>query len=134
RPTPARRRALTAAAAIVITALIRVIAGSVFGVDIRVPDGPGSTTTSELPLLNVVISVAVLSLAGWGLLALLERLAPARARVLWIGIASAVVLVSLLGPLFGEGLSAGNRLTLICLHLAVGAVLIPGYTRGAIRS
>ncbi|MFG2194359.1 DUF6069 family protein [Streptomyces sp. NPDC048639] len=130
--SPVRTRALALVGAVVLDALIWLLADRVFGIDLRIPDGPGSTTTSELVLPAVIISVAVISLVGWGLLALLERLT-GRARTVWTAIASAVVVLSLLGPLFAAGLTAGNRITLVCLHLAVGAVLIPAYRKDARR-
>lgn len=126
-------RALALLVAVLLDALIWITADPVAGIDLRIPDGPGSTTTSELVLPAVIISVAVISLAGWGLLALLERLT-ARARTVWTAVASAVVLLSLVGPLLAEGLTAGNRVTLVCLHLAVGAVLIPAYRKNARRA
>ncbi|MEV4875825.1 DUF6069 family protein [Streptomyces cyaneofuscatus] len=126
--SPVRTRALAVVAAVVLDALIWVLAETAFDIDLRIPDGPGSTTTGELALPAVIISVAVVSLAGWGLLALLERLT-GRARTVWTAIASAVVLLSLFAPLFSEGLTTGNRITLVCLHLAVGAVLIPAYRK-----
>ncbi|MGY1434629.1 DUF6069 family protein [Streptomyces reniochalinae] len=128
--SPVRTRALAVVGAVVLAALIWVLADPVLGVDLRTPDGPGSTTTSELALPVVIVSVAVLSLVGWGLLALLERLT-GRARTVWSAIACAVVVLSLFAPLFSAGLSGGNRVALVCLHLAVGAVLIPAYRKDA---
>ncbi|RFU85550.1 hypothetical protein DY218_16865 [Streptomyces triticagri] len=127
---PVRIRVLALVAAVVLDALIWLLADRAFGIDLRIPDGPGSSETSELLLPAVIIAVAVLSLAGWGLLAALERFT-GRARTVWTAIASAVVVLSLFAPLFAEGLTAGNRLTLVCLHLAVGAVLIPAYRKDA---
>ncbi|MEV6313835.1 DUF6069 family protein [Streptomyces sp. NPDC051776] len=131
--SPVRTRALALVGAVVLDALIWILADRVFKIDLRIPDGPGSTTTSELVLPAVIISVAVISLVGWGLLALLERLT-GRARTVWTAIASAVVVLSLLGPLFAAGLTTGNRITLVCLHLTVGAVLIPAYRKDARRA
>ncbi|MFC9626929.1 DUF6069 family protein [Streptomyces sp. NPDC056930] len=131
--SPTRTRALAVVGVVLLDALIWIAASNVFDIELRVPDGPGSTSTSELALPAVIISVAVVSLVGWGLLALLERLT-ARARTVWTAIASAVVVLSLFAPLFSENLTAGNRTTLVCLHLAVGAVLIPACRKDARRA
>ncbi|MFJ8107267.1 DUF6069 family protein [Streptomyces sp. NPDC096132] len=129
--SPARTRALAVGAAVLADALIWLVAHGLFDVDLRVPDGPGSTSTTELPFPTVVVAVAVVSLLGWGLLALLERFAPGRARTVWTAAAAAVVVLSLFAPLFAEGLTAGNRVTLVLLHLTVGALLIPAFRRDA---
>lgn len=129
-PGPVRTRALAVVAAVVADVLIWLIAHSVLDIDLRIPDGPGATTTSELYLPAVLIGSAVIALLGWGLLALLERVASGRARALWTGIASAVLVLSLFAPVFGAGLTAGNKITLVLLHLTVGAILIPAFRRG----
>ncbi|MFC9427882.1 DUF6069 family protein [Streptomyces sp. NPDC056987] len=126
---PMRVRALAVVGAVLADALIWLVAHGLFDLDLRIPDGPGSTSTSELPLPAVIVAVPVVSLLGWGLLALLERFAPGRARTTWTVLAAAVVLLSLFAPLFAEGLSAGNRVTLVLLHLTVGAFLIPAFRR-----
>ncbi|MGP3922397.1 DUF6069 family protein [Streptomyces sp. 8N616] len=125
---PVRIRALAALGAVLADTLIWIVASTALDVDLRVPDGPGSTSTSELALPAVVISVAVVSLVAWGLLAALERL-NRRARALWTAAAAGVLVLSLFAPLFSAGLTAGSRITLVCLHLAVGAILIPAYRR-----
>jgi hypothetical protein len=71
----------------------------------------------------VVLTTLLAGLAGWGLLALLERFTT-RARRTWIVIALVVLVLSLAaGPL--GGVTAGAKVALACLHLAAGAVLIP---------
>jgi Family of unknown function (DUF6069) len=78
----------------------------------------------------VVLVAVVVGLAGWGLLAFLERVA-GRVRLIWTVIAAAVLALSLLGPL--GGVSSAAVLALICLHLVVGLVLIAGLPRPATR-
>ncbi len=63
-------------------------------------------------------------LIGWAALAVAERLF-ARGRTLWLWAVSVALLLSLRGPLSGEGVSAGNRVALVVLHLAVALVVIP---------
>ncbi|WP_418957207.1 DUF6069 family protein [Streptomyces tritici] len=127
---PTRIRALAVVAAVVVDGLIWLLASSVLDIDLRIPDGPGATTTSALYLPAVLIGAAVIALLGWGLLALLEKFAAGRARTLWTAIALAVLLLSLFAPLFGAGLTAGNRATLVLLHLTVGAILVPAFRKG----
>ncbi|GKQ37496.1 DUF6069 family protein [Streptomyces sp. A012304] len=127
---PVRTRALAVLATVAVGGLIWLVAHSVLDIDLRVPDGPGSTTTTELALPAVLIGTAVVSLLGWALLAVLERVT-ARARVLWTVAALLVLVLSLFAPLFGEGLEAGNRVTLVLLHLSVGAILVPAFRRDA---
>jgi hypothetical protein len=129
--SPLRTRALAVLATVVVGALIWLVADSVLDIDLRVPDGPGSTTTTALALPAVLIGTAVVSLLGWALLALLERVVAARARAVWTVVAASVLVLSLFAPLFGAGLSGGNRATLVLLHLAVGAILVPAFRRSS---
>ena len=76
----------------------------------------------------VVVSASAGSLAGWGLLALLER-RYARARTIWTGIAIAVLLASFSLPL-SAGTTTATKVGLAIMHLAVAAVLIPTLRRG----
>jgi Family of unknown function (DUF6069) len=67
----------------------------------------------------------VAALAGWGLLALLERFS-ARPRTIWTAIAVLVALLSLAGPLSTiASTTVANGLSLALMHLAVAAALIP---------
>ncbi|MFI6207699.1 DUF6069 family protein [Streptomyces sp. NPDC051041] len=126
---PARTRALAVVAAVVVDGLIWLLAHSAFDIELRTPDGPGSTSTSPLHLPAVLIGVAVIGLLGWGLLALLEKFAAGRARTVWTVAAVVVLVLSLFAPVFGAGLTAGNKITLVLLHLAVGVVLVPAFRR-----
>lgn len=102
--------------------VIWAIAVPVLGLSVTVPDSPGSTNRSELALLDVVMAAAVAALAGWGLLAVLERVTR-RARTVWTAIALAVFLLTL--P-YLPGFTASERIILTLLHLALAAVLIIG--------
>ncbi|WP_433788837.1 DUF6069 family protein [Actinoplanes sp. CA-252034] len=82
----------------------------------------GGTIQTVGPIA-VVTAALVAGAAAWALLALLERTARRPARTFRI-IATAVLLLSLAGPLAGIGL--GSRLALLGLHLTVGAALILG--------
>ncbi|MEO3784044.1 DUF6069 family protein [Actinocorallia sp. B10E7] len=115
-------------AAVLADVLIWIVADVFLESDLRIPDGPGTTATSALALPAVAISVAVISLAGWALLAVLERL-HRHGRTAWTVVALLVLVLSLFAPLFSPGLGPGNRVALVCLHLAAAAILIPAYRR-----
>ncbi len=135
RPHPIGRRIarLTAVAAAMASALaIRVIAELALGIDLRAPAFDGSAQTLPIRVQDVLLVSALLSLAGWGFIAVLERLT-ARAPRLWLVIAVAALLLSLGTPLAGAGVTLANRLVLMLMHLAVGSVLIPALYRSSPR-
>jgi len=116
-----RNRILGVAGATLAAAAVWTIEVPLLG--IRLQTQFGNTAPQSVGIGLVVVSALTGSLAGWGLLALLERRL-ARARKIWTGIAIAVLLVS-----FGAPISAGTTTTtkvaLAMMHLAVAAVLIP---------
>jgi hypothetical protein len=80
--------------------------------------------------IGVVLATALTaSLAGWGSLALLERLT-ARARTIWTALAILALIASFAAPAFVAA-SASTRTTLVLMHVTVAAVLIPGLRRTA---
>ncbi|MEH0845411.1 DUF6069 family protein [Micromonospora sp. CPCC 205711] len=127
RSSRRRDRALAVLAATVAALVVWVVAVPLAGVDLVARSGAADRRVGPGA---VVVTTVVAGLAGWALLALLERLT-GRARVVWTGIAVAVLLVSLLGPLTG-GVGAPATVTLLVLHLAAG-LLIPGLRRTADR-
>ncbi|HET6626079.1 MAG TPA: DUF6069 family protein [Nocardioidaceae bacterium] len=130
-PRAARGARLVAVAASTAAALAAwVVAGPVLGVEIATltaADG-GSATVGAVA---VVVSAAVTTLAGWALLAALERFTRA-ARRSWTVIAGMVLLVSLIGPAT-LGSTAGSAVGLVVMHLVVGATAIPLLARTARR-
>ena len=77
---------------------------------------------TKITVVNVVVAALVGSLAGWGLLALLRRFT-AKARTVWTVTAIVAALLSLGGPLSATA-SAGTKMSLVAMHLAVATVLI----------
>jgi len=78
---------------------------------------------------QVVGAAVVAALLGWLLLALLEGRTP-RSRAAWTGIALAVLVLSLALPV-AAATTTSAAVGLIVLHLAVGAVVIPGLSASA---
>jgi hypothetical protein len=82
--------------------------------------------------IGVVLATALTaSLAGWGSLALLERLT-VRARTIWTALAILALIASFAAPAFADAsTSTSTRTTLVLMHVTVAAVLIPGLRRTA---
>ncbi|MFC8779053.1 DUF6069 family protein [Streptomyces nigra] len=120
------RRAAVCALAVLAPVLVRLVADPLLGHRLRITDGDRTLDIGAGPIVFVAL---LASLAGWALLAALERSAVRRARAVWTGAAVAVLVLSFL-PLTGEGMDAGTRATLALMHMAVAAVLIPGLTGG----
>jgi hypothetical protein len=121
-------RLMAVAAAVVAALAVWLVAELAFGMELQAPALDGSGKASDISALDVAIVATLLSLAGWGLLALLERLT-AHARRAWLIVAPLALVLSLGTPLSGTGVSSANRIVLVLLHLAVGAVLIPALYR-----
>ncbi|AXI80302.1 DUF6069 family protein [Peterkaempfera bronchialis] len=131
--TRRRTRALAVLGGVVAAFAVWVVAVPVLGVDLdaRMGSGSGADPQRVGPGAVLVASLLV-GLAGWGLLALLERGAPERARTRWTAVAVVVLVLSLAGPLPG-GATTAAKVALTCMHLAAGAVLIPLLSRSATR-
>jgi hypothetical protein len=121
---PRRARALAVIAATLAALAVWVITDPLLGIDLTGTTRPGSQQLQPItPALVAGASLAV-ALAGWALLALLERFT-ARARTIWTAVALLVALLSLAGPLSILASTEANVLALALMHLAVAAVLIP---------
>jgi predicted permease len=77
----------------------------------------------------VIVTSLAASLAGWILLAVLERWTR-RARTIWTILAAVVLVASFGGPLTAVAATT-TKLALSLMHLAVGAALIPTLARTA---
>ncbi|MGP4086711.1 DUF6069 family protein [Streptomyces sp. KR55] len=117
-----RRRLAVTGLAVLAPVLVWLVADPVLGHRLRIIDGEQTLDIGAAPVVLVALLAA---LAGWGLLAALERFGVRRARAVWTGVAVAVLAMSFL-PLTGDGMDGGTRAALALMHLAVAAVLIPG--------
>jgi hypothetical protein len=125
-----RQRLLTVGGAISAALLIWALAELLFDVDLRAPAMRGSAEPTNISGWAVLLTSGIAGFAALGALALLERFT-ARARMIWVIGAVIVLLISLPAPFNGSGISTANRLWLLAMHLAVGAVLIVGLYRTA---
>ncbi|MEU8157437.1 DUF6069 family protein [Micromonospora sp. NPDC048986] len=117
-------RAAVAAGATVVAVVEFALLNSVAGVDLAVRS---ANSTRQITVAAVIAATVVAALAGWALLAVLER-RTGRSRVWWTSIAVIVLLLSLVvGPPSGVGGAA--KATLALLHLSVGVILILGLPR-----
>lgn len=117
-----RRRALVVAGACAAALAGWFLAGPLLGIDLAARSAPGAATTQEITAASVILSSILAGLAGWALLALLERLTT-RGVMVWRWLAGVVTLLSLFGPLtLAQG--TGATVVLPLLHLAVAGVLL----------
>lgn len=135
RPAPTsaqttRTRALAIAVAAVAAFAVWVVAVPLLGGDLRFRFGHGAVQTVEPAA--VVAGTIVASLLGWAVLAVLEKRSRRAARI-WTGIAVAALLVSLIFPIVA-GIATSTKITLILMHLAVAAVVIPALRHSSPRS
>lgn len=128
--TSSRRQSrMTAVGGAVGAALaVWVLAEGALGIDLQQPAFETAQKTQDIGPALVAVTSAFGALAGWALLAGLERLT-ARARGAWTAIAVLTLVGSLGAPLSGTGISDENRLMLVLMHVAVAAVVIPALYR-----
>lgn len=122
-------RVVAVLAAAIAPVIVWLIATVGFGQHLYQPGFAGNAP-QELSIWLVAAAAGLASLAGVGVLALIERFTRRPARV-WLVVSTAVLILSLGGPLSGEGISTANRLALVFMHLAAAAVLIPLLYRSA---
>jgi hypothetical protein len=122
-----RTRALCVAGGVVAAALAWIVEVPLLGIHLNFRFGTGHI--QAIALGQVIGVTAVASLAGWLLLALLERRTQ-HARLLWAAVAIAALAASLGLPLAAATTTAAVA-GLIAMHLAVGAAVIPAMARTA---
>ncbi|ONI74569.1 hypothetical protein BWI15_12745 [Kribbella sp. ALI-6-A] len=115
----------TSAATVATWAVLAPLAG----IELKAEQG---SSTTEVTGVAVFLAATVSALAGWGLLALLER-RTVNARKIWTMLAVAACVLSLGSPLV-SGIGIGAKLGLALLHLVVGAVVVLGLRRTALSA
>jgi hypothetical protein len=114
---------VTVAAAVVCALITWALATQLGGVALEVRDASGLRPVDGV---SVAVVAALAALLGVLSLRLLERLTP-KALPIWLGVATAVALFSLLGALAATSPAAVG--TLMALHGVVAAVVIVGLGR-----
>jgi hypothetical protein len=116
-----KRRALAVACAALAPTAVWLVAQAT-GNELEVTLAGQPPMVVSLPF--VVVTALAASLAGWGAMAVLQRVSN-HARTLWTGLAVAVLLVSF-GPIAAAETNAGARTFLALMHVTVAAVLVLG--------
>jgi len=116
-------RVVAVVVTMIATALVFLIATLGFSLQLYAP-GFGGSAPQELSIWLVAIVAGLAALAGAGVLALIERINRRPAPV-WLVVSTSVLVLSLGGPLSGEGIDTANKLALVSMHLSAGAVMIP---------
>ncbi|MFJ4903490.1 DUF6069 family protein [Streptomyces sp. NPDC088727] len=124
----AGRRIVCLLAATVAAVIVWLIAHSALDIDLKTK-AQGGGDPQEVGLAMVIGATILIGLVAWGVVALLDRKSP-KARTRWTVIASIVFVLSLFGPL-GSGEGGSTKAALLCMHLVVALVLIPGYASTA---
>ena len=119
--TSLSRNAITVIGAAVGALALWLVETRLIGVDLAVRTGDVvQPVTGVSVMATALVAGLAATLSAW----LLTRLAPRRCRTVWTVLASAVLLVSLLGPLGAT--SPAAVVSLVALHLLVGLALLLG--------
>jgi Family of unknown function (DUF6069) len=124
-------RVLAVVISVLSALVVWAIARYAIGIVMRTP-ASGAQHGSVIGAGFVLITSLVAALAGWGLLAMLERLTSSPGKV-WTAIAVVVFVLSLSAPWYGAGVSTSGRISLTMMHVIVAATLIPLLARTAGR-
>jgi hypothetical protein len=118
-----RRRARAAAVggAVLATGAL-YLAGRAAGTDFMLTD-PGTGESAPLTLVQAGGFAMQIGLAGWIVLALLERFTR-RAKAIWTTLAVVVLALSFV-PVWYMQATALTRVFLVIMHVAVAAALLP---------
>jgi hypothetical protein len=122
-------RMLVVGGAVLTTVLVWAIGDPLLGHDLVVVS-PGKPAM-DLGIAEIAFVALASSLLGWAALAILERIT-AHAVAIWTIAALVVLAVSFL-PFAGVETSGGSKVVLALTHIAVAAVVIPGFRRTSAR-
>jgi hypothetical protein len=124
-------RAVAVVSGVFSAVVVWSLASLSFG-DLRQP-AFGNATPQHVNAAIVVIASLIGGLLAWASLSLIERLGGRLGRV-WTTFASLALAISLAPPLSGHGITPGNRVWLVSMHLVAGCVLITLLARTVTRS
>jgi hypothetical protein len=117
-----KTRALAIAAGLVANVVYFLVVTQAAGHQILTPLGDPPEPLQIGPVIGASV---IAPLVGWGLLAILERVTPSRAALIWGVIAVVVLVVGL--PFAAPTISGTDKLLLAVMHLIVGAAVIPAF-------
>jgi hypothetical protein len=120
-----RTRVLGVAGAMVAAVAVWIVAVPVLGTQLVVRFGDSAPQSVDFGF--VVGGSLAAALLGWGLLVVLERFT-SNARMIWTGLAIAVLAGSLSLPL-GAGTTESTKVALALMHVAAAGVLVPALRR-----
>jgi hypothetical protein len=123
-----RTRVLAVVGAALATLAVWVVADPLAGVELTVRQGSGASLQEVGPAAVLLVTVLA-GLAGWALLAFLERRSSQAGRT-WTVIALVALVLSLTSPLLA-GTTTASKAALAGMHLAAAAVLVPLLARSA---
>jgi hypothetical protein len=83
--------------------------------------------TRHITLAMTTVATAAAGIAGWAVIALLERYASAVRRA-WVALSLTVLVLSIV-PVFWTTANLGTQLMLTALHCVAAAILIPALPR-----
>jgi hypothetical protein len=127
-------RLMVVVAAVIAGAILWAVVTLALRIDVRTPALSASQPSMPLSIAYVVVYSLLGGLVGWGVLALIERIAAARAWLIWTIVSVVALLLSFGLPLSGTGTNAGSRVVLIVFHIVIGAIVILGLLRTTSRS
>jgi hypothetical protein len=128
RRVDGRRRLNVVGFAVGVALIWWAILSQALGIDLVAKQG----SVMHINGVSVFVATLVVSLAGWGLLAILER-RTVNARTVWTVVATIFCITSLGSPLL-NGIGVDAKLALASLHLVVGACVILGLRRTALSA
>lgn len=130
RTTPSRAGPRFAAVLFGVLAAVTVWAALDVALDGVDQPGFGAGTPQRLSAGVVAVAGLVGGSLGWAALTFTERVLR-RGRKTWLVITLSGLVISLGGPLSGDGIGNSDRAALALLHLTVSAVAIPLLYRAA---
>jgi Family of unknown function (DUF6069) len=113
-------------AGIPAAAAVWLIARVGLGLQVRTPGFAPGQHPMHLGLALALIASALAGAVAWAAVKVIERIAR-RPRRAWVAVGLIAMALSLSAPLAGHGITMSSRLTLVCMHLLVAAVLIPAF-------
>jgi Family of unknown function (DUF6069) len=119
---------------VLVASVLGVVDGAIvwgiaalFGVDILVPEGPGSQELTGITIAPIALVVVISAVGAGALLWVLQRLFRERALRIFQVVALVVLVLSLALPLTLNEPAEG-QLALIVMHILVGSAIIGTFT------